>query len=165
MSKNYAEEYHVPHVHPGLFKIYDFNEYKTELMQWHSLQVSPLAEDDSLYRTETEQTAYYYLLWPNMMLNIMPGRLQLNIVEPLTPSTCRIHFDYYYGDSAASSGERDQEFSHEVQLEDIGICELVQRGLTSLSYSRGRYSPKRERALHHFHDLIRASLRESIAAM
>jgi choline monooxygenase len=45
-------------------------------------------------------------------------------------------------------------FSDEVQQEDIGLCQAVQRGLQSATYDRGRYSPKRENGVHHFHLLL-----------
>jgi choline monooxygenase len=45
-------------------------------------------------------------------------------------------------------------FSDEVQQEDIGLCESVQRGLQSALYDRGRYSVKRENGVHHFHMLL-----------
>ena len=45
-------------------------------------------------------------------------------------------------------------FSDEVQQEDIGLCENVQRGLRSSTYDRGRYSVKRENGVHHFHMLL-----------
>jgi phenylpropionate dioxygenase-like ring-hydroxylating dioxygenase large terminal subunit len=51
-------------------------------------------------------------------------------------------------------------FSDQVQLEDIAICEAVQKGLRSRSYDRGRYSVKRENGVHHFHRLIEAALAE-----
>jgi choline monooxygenase len=44
-------------------------------------------------------------------------------------------------------------FSDEIQLEDIDICETVQRGLRSSTYDRGRFSPQRENGVHHFHCL------------
>lgn len=34
---NYLEGYHVPIVHPELMKIYDFNKYRTDTMDWYSL--------------------------------------------------------------------------------------------------------------------------------
>ncbi len=46
------------------------------------------------------------------------------------------------------------EFSDEVQQEDIGLCESVQRGLRSVTYDRGRYSVRRENGVHHFHMLL-----------
>ncbi|HYL63611.1 MAG TPA: SRPBCC family protein [Candidatus Methylomirabilis sp.] len=45
-------------------------------------------------------------------------------------------------------------FSDEVQQEDIALCQAVQRGLQSSTYDRGRYSPKRENGVHHFHRLL-----------
>jgi choline monooxygenase len=45
-------------------------------------------------------------------------------------------------------------FSDEVQQEDIGLCENVQRGLRSSTYDRGGYSVKRENCVHHFHMLL-----------
>jgi choline monooxygenase len=45
-------------------------------------------------------------------------------------------------------------FSDEVQAEDIGICEAVQRGLASRTYESGRFSIARENGVHHFHGLL-----------
>ena len=45
-------------------------------------------------------------------------------------------------------------FSDEIQVEDIEICERVQKNLRSRSYDRGRYSPTRENGVHHFHSLL-----------
>jgi len=43
------------------------------------------------------------------------------------------------------------EFSEQIQIEDVGICETVQKNLRSRSYSRGRYSVKQEKGVHAFH--------------
>ncbi len=43
------------------------------------------------------------------------------------------------------------EFSHQIQMEDVGICETVQKNLHSRSYQRGRYSIKQEKGVHAFH--------------
>ena len=55
---------------------------------------------------------------------------------------------------ACSALKRAVGFSDEVQQEDIGLCENVQRGLRSSTYDRGRYSVKRENGVHHFHMLL-----------
>ena len=47
------------------------------------------------------------------------------------------------------------KFSDDVQAEDIEICELVQRGLSSRSYDKGRFSVKRENAVYHFQCLLK----------
>ena len=43
------------------------------------------------------------------------------------------------------------EFSDQIQIEDVGICEAVQKNLRSRSYSRGRFSVKQEKGVHAFH--------------
>lgn len=158
---NYLEGYHVPHVHPGLNRLLDYRSYRTELARWHSLQWSPLESDAALYGNGD---ALYYWLWPNAMLNILPGRLQTNRVIPLGVDRCRVLFDSYYALDAAGIADEakrnaDLAFSDEVQREDLGICEDVQRGFASGSYVPGRLNPLRETGVHHFHELLRTAYR------
>ena len=107
--------------------------------------------------------ALYYWLWPNTMLNILPGRLQTNRVVPLGVDRCRVEFDFYYPLDETDEGQArraaDLQFSDEVQNEDLGICEDVQRGMASGSYVPGRLNPLRESAVHHFQELLRAAYR------
>jgi choline monooxygenase len=153
---NFLEGYHLPHIHPGLNKLLDYRSYQTETATWHSLQSSPLDRTTNFYGSGE---ALYYFIFPNTMLNILPGRLQTNRVVPISADHCRVDFDFYYPPCEDSDElerrARDLAFSDEVQVEDIAICERVQRGLASGSYEAGRVSPKRERGVHHFHELIR----------
>ena len=162
---NYLEGYHVPHVHPGLNRLLDYRSYRTELECWHSLQWSPLESDASLYGNGD---ALYYWLWPNTMLNILPGRMQTNTVIPLGVDRCRVLFDSYYAPDDSESGQArraaDLSFSDEVQHEDLGICEDVQRGFASGSYVPGRLNPLREAGVHHFHEMLRAAYRQALPA-
>jgi choline monooxygenase len=41
-----------------------------------------------------------------------------------------------------------------VELEDQDIVEATQRGVSSNSYDRGRYSPSKEKGVHHFHKIL-----------
>ena len=135
----------------------DYRSYVTETARWHSLQWSPLESAGELYG---DGEALYYWLWPNTMLNILPGRVQTNRVLPLAGNRCRVEFDFYYPiDGDATRRERDLDFSDLVQREDIDICECVQRGLASGSYVAGRLNPKRESGVHHFHELLREAYR------
>jgi choline monooxygenase len=162
---NYLEGYHLPHVHPELNRMLDYRSYVTEIAQWHSLQWSPLESSDALYGNGD---ALYYWLWPNTMLNILPGRLQTNRIVPLAVDRCRVEFDFYYASEqsrddsgeARAKREADLAFSDVVQREDLDICEDVQRGLASGSYIAGRLNPLRESAVHHFQELLRRAYRE-----
>lgn len=160
---NYLEGYHLAQVHPALSRQLDTDRYATELGAWFVLQRSPLqpapghAEaGDGGARAE----ALYFWLYPNTMLNVLPGRLQTNRVLPLGAGRCRVDFDYFYapGVDARTAGE-DQAFADRVQREDIAICEAVQRGLASGSYTAGRLNPAEESGLWHFHQRLRAAYR------
>ncbi|HUB90611.1 MAG TPA: SRPBCC family protein [Dyella sp.] len=161
---NYLEGYHVPCIHPGLNSLLDYRSYITETAQWYSFQYSPLESGDDLYGSGE---ALYYFLYPNAMLNILPGRLQTNRVLPMGVDRCRVVFDFYYApdDSPQAQARRakDIAFSDEVQDEDVTICEDVQRGLASGSYDAGRLNPLRENAVHHFHEMLRRAYRDSLA--
>lgn len=155
---NFLEGYHLPLVHPALNRVLDYRLYHTELARWHSLQWSPLDQAQGPYGAGE---ALYYWLYPNTMLNILPGRLQTNRVLPLGPQRCRVDFDYFYAAGAASdAADSDRAFAEQVQAEDIAICEAVQRGLASGSYVAGRLNPQRESGVWHFHELLRAAFRQ-----
>jgi len=160
---NYLEGYHVPHIHPGLNSVLDYRSYITETAEWYSFQYSPLESGTDLYGSGE---ALYYFLYPNAMLNILPGRLQTNHVLPLGVDRCRVEFDFYYApavtDEALVRRASDIAFSDEVQDEDVTICQDVQRGLASGSYEAGRLNPLRENAVHHFHELLRRAYRDSL---
>ena len=156
---NYLEGYHLPHVHPALNRLLDYRSYRTECMRWHSLQWSPLDGDASFYG---QGEALYYFLWPNTMLNILPGRLQTNRVVPLGVDRCRIDFAYYYAPGLAQTRTeqitQDQDLAEITQQEDIDICERVQAAFASGSYNTGRVHPTREQGIHHFQELYRSAL-------
>ncbi len=159
---NYLEGYHLPHVHPGLNKLLDYREYTTHTAPGYSYQHSPLDGSQGPY---ADGDAHYYFIYPNMMLNILPGRMQTNLVVPVAADRCRVLFDYFYTDMESPAALKmiaeDLSFSDEVQREDIGICERVQKGLASGSYKAGRLSPKRELGVHHFQELVRAAYRRA----
>lgn len=165
---NYLEGYHLPLVHPELCTVLDYQAYVTETHRYHSLQYSPIRDGERQYGT-AQGEAYYYFVFPNMMLNILPGRLQMNLVLPVAPDRCRVLFDYYYDDvtlpAVREAIERDLTFSDRVQAEDIEICEHVQRGLASRAYDRGRFSVECEEGVYHFQCLLREAYRRARAAV
>jgi choline monooxygenase len=170
---NYLEGYHLPYVHPELCTILDLRQYVTETYEHVSLQYSPVAAD-SIYGLAQrpglsnsgpagDAGALYYFIFPNIMFNILPGRLQTNVVLPLAHNKTRVIFDYYYNDIASAealrAAEQDITYSDKVQEEDREICEHVQKGLESIAYDRGRFSVEMERGVHHFQSLLKESYR------
>ncbi len=152
--------YHVNTVHPGLAGALDYAHYRTENFAHASVQTSPLkpAADATIGKVRTGTHAYYWWLFPNLMVNLYQGVMDTNLVQPLGPDRCRVRFDFYF---ACTEGEANQKFiadsiavAHQVQLEDLGVCAEVQRGLKSRSYDTGRFSVKRESGGYHFHQLL-----------
>jgi choline monooxygenase len=157
---NYLEGYHLPSVHPSLNRELDYSSYATETYATHSRQSSPIrAAGGGNGRRYTQSTgndsADYYWVFPNWMLNCYPDNVSLNIVLPLGPERCVAIFEWYFPEDVlkTEAPERTVQFSDEIQIEDGAICEAVQRNLRSRSYTRGRFSVKQERCVHHFHRL------------
>jgi choline monooxygenase len=99
--------------------------------------------------------AYYWWIFPNFMINIYRGVMDTNLVLPIGPDSCKVVFDFYFTDAEDRPFIADSiAVSHQIQLEDIGICEEVQRGLASRTYTTGRFSVQREAAGYHFHQLL-----------
>ncbi len=160
--ENYLEGFHIPFVHAGLNQVLDFGEYTTEVFRYSNLQLGIGKKGDVCFDLPPsspdygkEVAAYYFWVFPNMMLNFYPWGLSVNIVEPLNVSKCRVRFLTYVSDETklekgAGSG------LDSVELEDEEVVLNVQKGIRSRFYKHGRYSVKREQGTHHLHSLIAA---------
>ena len=162
---NYLEGYHIPIAHPGLMREIDYAQYRTDTYRYHSQQFAPIRAMKSGDAAERlydpgigTREALYFWVFPNLMLNIYPDNIQTNVIVPLSYDKTLTIFEWFFHDVASEKSrehvKRAIAFSDEVQQEDIGLCESVQRGLRSSTYDRGRYSVKRENGVHHFHMLL-----------
>jgi choline monooxygenase len=161
---NYLEGYHIPLVHPALSRELDYRQYVTELGTRYVLQYAPVREGTSQYyrASSGDGQAWYYWLFPNIMLNIYEGQLQTNIVIPIDATHTIVKFDWYSFAPLPDpkTNERWLElarFSDEIQAEDAEICTAVQTNIGSRAYRRGPYSAIRESGLQLFHSLMRAT--------
>jgi len=157
---NYLEGYHLPSVHPGLNRELDFNAYVVEPYARHVRQFSPIRgaqPGDATPRRYPEAgedlTTDYFWIFPNWMLNCYPDNISLNIVLPLEPERSLAIFEWYLPekDHSIPAAKASVGFSDQIQVEDVGICEIVQKNLRSRSYSRGRFSATQEKGVHAFH--------------
>lgn len=153
--------YHVSHLHHDLAAKLDLDAYRTELFETISVQSCAGGDDDRV-----GADAVYAFMFPNFMLNRYGPWLDTNLVLPLGVDRCLTVFDYYLEPERASDRafiEESLAASDQVQQEDVGICESVQRGLGSVSYDKGRYAPLIEHADHQFHCLLARALAGSKA--
>ena len=163
--ENYLEGLHIPFLHPGLAEVIDWRAYGYELFAQGNLQLALARDDEPAFeglRAASPEygqrvAAYYWWLFPNLMLNLYPWGLSLNLVQPLAPDRTRVSFRAYVARpellGRGAGGALDQ-----VEQEDEAAVEAVQRGLRSRLYESGRYSPEHERGVHQFHRLLAGAL-------
>ncbi len=143
--ENYLEGFHIPFVHAGLNEVVDYGAYRSELFRYSNVQV---AVDKA-----GKPAAQYWWVFPNLMLNFYPWGLSLNLVRPDGLARTRVAFRAFVWDESLLDRGAGASLDR-VEEEDEAIVQSVQRGVRSRLYSRGRYSPSRERGVHHFHRLL-----------
>ena len=160
--------YHVPHLHKGLSSVLDYKQYTIENEDRYCLQSSPMVasgDDAATGATRKGDRAWYFWQYPNLMINCYEGYMDTNLVIPLDVNHCRVIFDFYFADVSESRKEHNAQsvaVGDQVQSEDLGICEDVQRGLKSRAYGAGRLSVRREAGEHLFHRLLAADLKSGL---
>ncbi|KAH1201215.1 Choline monooxygenase, chloroplastic [Glycine max] len=121
--------YHVPYAHKGLASGLKLDSYSI---------------------------THAFITWGVCCLDRYGPWMDTNLVVPLGPNKCQVIFDYYLEHSLKL------QYTHiwllYEQIEDIVLCEGVQKGLQSPAYRVGRYAPTVEQAMHHFHCLLYENL-------
>jgi choline monooxygenase len=169
--ENYLEGLHIPFLHPGLNATLDPASYRYELFEGGNLQIGLARDGEPAFESTFQPApgdaergepgarvaAYYFWLYPNLMLNFYPWGLSLNLVLPLSPSRTRVIFRSHVAD-ASKLGRGAGGALDPVEREDEAAVVQVQRGIRARLYRGGRYSPRHERGTHQFHRLLAADL-------
>ncbi len=157
---NYLEGFHIPFVHPALNRVLSFPDYNVELFDQMVLQTGIAEPNEPTLPIPSDHPdsqkniyAYYWWIFPNLMINFYPWGISLNEVIPITPRHTKIRYTYFL---LAEHHEEEiiQTKIHETELEDETIVEEVQKGLESRHAVRGRFSPQHEIGVHYFHRLL-----------
>ncbi|MCA8920308.1 MAG: Rieske 2Fe-2S domain-containing protein [Planctomycetes bacterium] len=161
--ENYLEGLHIPYVHQGLVQALDFGSYRYASTPSGTIQIGVAPEGDPTlalpagHPAGERVAAIYVWCFPNLMLNVYPWGLSLNLVEPSGPSSSRIRYQRWVWapelQDQGAGGDLER-----VEYEDQAVVEAVQRGIGSRLYRRGRYAPAHEAGTHHFHRLVLAAL-------
>ncbi|KAK1434804.1 hypothetical protein QVD17_00558 [Tagetes erecta] len=154
--------YHVPFAHKDLASGLKLDSYSTIIYENVSIQGCDGGEVKSQEDFDRlGSKSLYAFIYPNFMVNRYGPWMDTNLVIPLGPRKCKVIFDYFL-DASLKDDEafvaKSLEDSEKVQMEDIMLCESVQRGLESPAYDCGRYAPMVEKAMHHFHCLLHQNL-------
>ena len=157
---NYLEGFHIPFVHKELNRELDYDNYQTEIFDGGVLQIGIASESEATFEIPEgspdyglKVAAYYYWIFPGLMLNFYPWGLSVNLVVPLSVERTQIIYQGFVWDKGmlgmGAGGDLDK-----VESEDQAIVEATQKGVSSQTYDRGRYSPSREKGVHHFHKIL-----------
>jgi Rieske 2Fe-2S family protein len=161
VMQNYSECLHCPTIHPelttklpytsgandlvdgrflgGYMEIKAPNESATMSGKACGLLLGDLPPDD-------RRRAFYYTLFPTMMISLHPDYAVYYTVWPTGPMTSRVVCEWMvHPDSPAAPGYniRDaEEFWDRTNRQDWNICERSQLGISSRRYQPGPYSPR-----------------------
>src|SRR5205085_1199994 len=117
--ENYLEGFHIPFVHPALNESVDYGSYASELHRYSNLQ---LAHDK-----EGRVAARYWWVFPNLMLNVYPWGISVNVVQPLALDRTRVVFRSLVWDASKLEQGAGAGLDR-VEAEDEAVVEAVARG-------------------------------------
>jgi choline monooxygenase len=155
-GENYLECYHCPNMHPGLCEALDISRYTIDAHAEHGLF--------HLYGPKRDGSAtdgLYFYRFPYLMLNLYQWGSSIATLEPLGAGLVR-HINWYlFSDISperAEENRRSAEWSAQIVTEDLEMTVGVQRNLAAGIYDRGILSPRQERAVRAFQDMVRGAL-------
>lgn len=149
--------YHVSHMHPNLAENLSLDSYETKVFENYSIQT---CQSDSEGRVEGR--AEYTWMFPNLMINRYGKWMDTNLALPIDENNCKVIFEYFH-ESKPENLEQALKDSHQVQLEDMEICQMVQTGLKSEVYDQGVYAPEFERPMYSFHKKLKENFLEYLS--
>jgi choline monooxygenase len=156
--ENYMEGYHIPTIHPELNKEVDMATYHVHpenRIARHICNPPQEAANDAV------NDGLWLWLWPYASLNTYKSGLNLELMLPTEPESVELRYYYLINMDNDKDGKFDKtiSMSHEVTLEDIEICEAVQKNLKSGIYKTGELSPRHEQGIKYFQDLVREAVK------
>lgn len=157
--ENYLEGFHVPFVHPELARVLDLARYSTMPVPHGVLQVAEARDNEPAIEPpaghpehERRVAAWYLWLFPNLMLNLYPWGLSLNVVEPVGPRESLVRYHRFVRDPSLLASGAGANLD-QVEREDQQVVESVQRGIGARMWRGGTLSPRHEQGLARFHAL------------
>jgi choline monooxygenase len=138
VAENFLECYHCPTAHPSFSDAIDVRpgEY---LLEAHDRFWTQYAHRRGNGADEVK--GQFHLLFPGVVMNIMPGRPNLSIgpILPHDAETTTRFLDYFFGPDVEEQWIAQMlELDGQVGSEDVALVESVQRGIRTGAVERGR---------------------------
>ena len=103
----------------------------------------------------------FHFVWPNLKLNVYPGRPNLSIgpIFPAGAGRTAGFLDYFFAPGEDEAWKRELlELDDQVGAEDVALVESVQRGLDSGAVPQGRLMTTSEQLIADFQLRVRDAL-------
>jgi choline monooxygenase len=160
---NNHECYHCQSNHKTLMELVDYDNKAvwsdSGITFSHAVEKKTL--DNGAYQLkpeEIQQEALFGYIWPTVIPLMYPGSPSIAMfsVIPTGTETTRERWDFYLTHPEPNDQERRfiDYIKNVLIVEDIGLCEGVQKGLHSRGYRQGRFVVNREHSEfseHHVH--------------
>ena len=161
-TDNFVEGYHIPGIHPEFFKAIDFEQFETT------------AGDNLVRMTAPTKGSLFYRgrwlwMWPNWTLSFFYGGMNTSRINPLGVDRTELIYDFYFADvSDAASDSRQETIQRNIAVieQDFDICIHTHQNYLSGGYQPGPLSPRHEKGVHLFQDLVKQHIgkaREALA--
>ena len=165
VCENFLECYHCQVAHPGFAEVIDVSaeSYALDAAGRLSSQYGPVRESGRGKMDVAGELprSQFHFLWPNLTVNIFPGRPNVSIgpVTPVTPERTHRVLDYFFGPDVEAAWIEDLlAFDDQVGREDRVLVESVHRGVASGALERGVLMSRSEQLIGHFQQLTAAAL-------
>jgi choline monooxygenase len=165
VCENFLECYHCAVAHPQLAEMLDVSvdAYALSTDGRLSSQHGPTRATPrtSMHIDGELPRSQFHFLWPNLGVNIFPGRPNISIgpIVPVTPERTYRFLDYFFGSDVDQAWiDELMEFDDQVGAEDRVLVEGVQRGIASGGLEHGYLMGRSEQLIGHFQALTREAL-------
>lgn len=172
VAENFLECYHCVVSHPAFADMVDLDTFTVTPTGYVITEIGSMRDDVDLSR----QTAYapkegeiqdgrYSFVWPGFMLNVFPGKMNMstNKLVPLAVDRTLVRYEFFFVPEVDEEEETTiVDFAHQIQIEDVTICESVQRGMASGFYDRGTLFLAYENGPQYFQRLVLDALAERV---
>jgi phenylpropionate dioxygenase-like ring-hydroxylating dioxygenase large terminal subunit len=157
--QNANECYHCPGVHPQLVRLTPYRSGEEDLRTgpvfggWmdfvngaRTLSPDGRTRRKTFPRLSADDLArvYYYVLYPNNFLSLLPDYLTLDWFIPVSPERTRLVFDLYVDRDEPDAAVDAMGFWDTTNRQDWHICEMAHLGSKTVAYTQGRYSSEEE---------------------
>ena len=168
--ENFVESYHVPMVHPELQRVNPMEDHYQILGGDHYIGLGGRADGVAAsfepplpvfpHSADTEKYEALYIA-PNLMITCLPNLFKVIILNPLGPGRTRERLVVFFiGDESMHEDLSEaraivmKNWSLNVNDQDIGIIEKMQKGRSSAAFDGGRFMPKQEATSLHFQKML-----------